>query len=283
MANRTWLGSGSWATAGNWAENSVPVAGDNVRITAGAGSITAGLNQSAVALGYVIVEPGYTGTIGVAPVLTSGATAAAVYLQIVCTRFEFSGTGNAWIDIGTSAISPQIFDTANPSAGNRGLYLKGSAIATLNVTKGKVGLAHYMGETSTCTTLRCAGKNAGVWCGSGVTLTTFYQSAGDSELKCAATTVNFHGGKLKTRETGAITTINVYGGDLLPESTGTITTLNQYDGLVDFTGSAAARTVTTYVRQRATAHRKLDRTFVTITTDTPFSSHPVDETFAAAA
>lgn len=68
MANKTWVGTdtgneGDWGTAANWSPSGVPVATDDVRIPAGSNAITGTLNQSAVALGDVIVEEGYTAAI----------------------------------------------------------------------------------------------------------------------------------------------------------------------------------------------------------------------------
>ncbi len=72
------------------------------------------------------------------------------------------------------------------------------------------------------------------------------QSGGSAMLKCAATTVTVRGGALQTEGSGAITTVNARGGTLKLHSTGTITTLNASDGaVIDFSGSNAARTVST--------------------------------------
>lgn len=236
MAIKKWIGTdGSYSTAANWSPANVPVNSDTVRIPAGGGNISSGLNQSAVSLTAFIVEKGYTGTIG----------SSSGYLQIVTSRFEFEGSGLSYVDLGTSAISPQVFGTASGGTGTPGLYLLGSALVTLNVTGGSVGLAVGVGETSTVATARLALTGASLWLGTGVTLTTWDNHAGDGIIRCALTTLNVYGGTVLTAEVGAITTVNVKGGTLTPNSTGTITTLNSYGGSVDFRQSDAARTVTT--------------------------------------
>ena len=183
--NRTWVGttSGDYSVSTNWSPAAVPLVTDNVRIPAGSPAITAGLNQSAVSLGDFIVEDGFANTIA----------SSAAYLQIVCSRFLFYGTGLSYIDIGTSAIAPQVFKTAAAAQGYRGLYLKGSAITTLSVMGGKVGLASLAFETATATTVRVTGSGS-VWIGAAATLTTLLQERGDSVLRSAATTVRVHGG-----------------------------------------------------------------------------------------
>ena len=242
MAKRTWSGntSGAWGTASNWVEAAVPIAADDVLIPAGAALIT-GSDQSATALGYVLVEEGYATAIGAAP--TAGA--AAVFLKLNCTRFEFGGSGVSYIDLGASAIRPRVFGTAAAATGKHGLYLKGSALATLSVDKGNVGLAALHGETATVTTARTAGSSATLKLGAGVTVTTVQVLDGTIEQRCASTTSTAMAGELRTKEVGAITTLNGFGGLVYPESTGTITTLNIEGANVDFTRSGAARTVTT--------------------------------------
>lgn len=236
MAIKKWIGTdGSYSTGANWSPANVPVNSDIVRIPAGAGNISSGLDQSAVTLTAFIVEKGYTGTIG----------SSAGYLKLVTARFEFDGGGVSYIDLGTSAIAPQVFGTAAGGDGTRGLYLLGSALTTLNVTGGSVGLAVGVGETSTVATARLALAGASLWLGTGVSLTAHDNHAGDAIIRCALTTLNIYGGSVLTSEVGAIATVNVKGGTFTPNSTGTITALNSYGGSVDFRQSDAARTVTT--------------------------------------
>lgn len=241
MANKTWIGTdGNYGTAGNWSPSGVPTTGDSVYIPAGGGSITSGLDQSAVTdVAKFEVAAGYTGTIG----------SAAGYLQIDLVNstgiFIFAGTGTAYIDLGNSAVAVNVRDTAVPLPGFHGLYLKGSGLTTLNAIQGDIGLAAIFGETSTLTTARAVTDRVRVHIGSGTTLTTFYQTAGDNQLDAAATTVTVWGGTLTTRGVGAVTTMTVYDGTVYPESTGTITTLNANGGDVVFNQSGASRTVTT--------------------------------------
>lgn len=260
MANPYWINTdtaaGAYSTAGNWSGAAVPVATDNVRFTAQyTGIVTTGLNQSAVALTSFLVEDGYSGTIG---------SLSLGYLQIATSRFEFSGTGESWINLGATAVSPQIFKTASNSAGKRGLYLKGTNITTLNIVGGSVGVAMVHGDVSTITTVRVLGSGSDLILGAGVTLTTIDVYAGKVLINCAATTVRVYGGEVRTRETGAITNLTVYGGTVYPESTGTITNWVQYGGDVDFTRSGAARTITNWKHNGGSW--RLDPNVVTRTT-----------------
>ncbi len=241
MAVRTWTGaaSGSLATAGNWKEGSVPVDGDIAYFPVGGADVTAGLDQSAIQLAQLIVEPGCATKFGT----SSG------YMQYDVAdntgRFEFHGIGLAYIDVGDSICSPQIFNSFTNGTGLRGLYLKGTAIGTLSIFAGQVALAGLSGEASTATTIRVLGPQANVLIGDGVTLTTLHVNDGFCELRAAATTLNLYDGEVLTRMVGAITTVNTYAGNAFLESTGTITALNINGGIVNMLESGNARTVTT--------------------------------------
>lgn len=254
MADKTWVGTtGDASTASNYSPSGVPAAGDNLRFPAGAGSISSNLtalNTATIsgALGAVIFEEGYTGTVGT----------AAQSFQFTCSRFEFAGSGLAYIDLQASAIEARVNQTAAADEGTRGLYLIGSALTGLVVKSGSVGLAARFGTTSTCATVRGNGADASIWCGAGATVTTFQSYAGDHRVRCAATTVTVYGGQVASEEIGAITTVNVNGGTFVGNSVGTITTLNARGGTSDFLQSAAARTVTTLNLYRGASVRVND-------------------------
>lgn len=265
MADKTWYGldagnEGELNTAANWVPSGVPASGDNVRFPAGSPSVTDDLDALKTAtlsgaLGVVVFEPGFTGTVG----------DSSTYMQFTCTRLEFHGRGQAFIDIEASAIIPRIFATANAIEGQRGLYLKGSAMTGVDVSGGNVGLAYRHGETTSATTVRIIGEDADVDMGPGLTTTTVYQTAGTTLQRCASTTTTVYGGTWKSREVGAITTLNARGGNLFPESSGTVTTMNCDGGVSDFTKSSVPRTVSTLKRNPGSVVR-YDPSIVTVTT-----------------
>jgi hypothetical protein len=258
MAARTWSGSvsGDWSVTGNWVEGSVPVNGDEVYIPAGSAAITAGLNQSAVTLDWLEIERGYSANIG----------SKAAYLRVGTAVLIASPTGGSqFIDIGSSAISPEIRSTGTSSDGTRAFNLKGSAIATLSVLGGGVGVGVDPSVTSTITTVRNLGGN--VWIGQGVTLTTLYQTTGDAVLDCAVTTVTMFGGTIEKRYAGTLATANLYNGTLYYSGSGGLTTLNAYGGVLDCRRSGIARTIGTlnaYGQKPFNAY--IDPAYLTVTT-----------------
>lgn len=260
MANKTWVGTtGDANVSSNWSPSGVPVADDNLRFPAGAGAISSNLtvlNASTLSgsLGSVIFEEGYSGAVGT----------ASQSFQFTCTRFEFNGSGVAYIDLEASAIEARVLGTASANEGERGLYLLGSALTGLVVNRGSVGLASRFNTTATCPVVTGVGSDSSIWLGAGVTATTFTGYAGSHRIRCAGTTVNTYGGEVITEEVGAWTTAHVYGGTFVPNSVGTITTCNARGGVVDTTRSAAARTITTLNLYAGGAVRKSGA--VTITT-----------------
>jgi hypothetical protein len=262
MANKIWSGydsgnEGDLGTAANWIPTGVPEAGDNVLFPRGSNNITDGfsdLNTSTLSGGLgVVVFDEYDGDAG----------NSTNYVQFTCSRLEYNASGISYIDIEASAIGPRIRNTGAGAAGTYGLYLLGSAITTLDVQGGSVGVATRNTETSTIGTVRIVGGNAFVRLGSGVTLTTHYQTGGASEVHCALTTMTGYGGTITTREVGAITTVNNRGATIIPNSTGTIGTLNADDGITNFLTSGAARTVTTLKQNGGTV--QYDPAVLTVT------------------
>lgn len=216
---------------------SIPVATDNVRIPRGSGTITSGLDQSAVAINAFIVEKGYAAAIG----------SATGYLKIDPDSLSFDSTGAAYIDIGSAAIDVEIRNTATAASGYRGIYLKGTAIDVLNVMNGNVGLAAQAGEVSTVDNIKISNaSNASLYLGSGVTVSTGADLfSGTLESASTIPTTNLYGGTLEAVLAAALTTVNLKGGTLYHSGSGTLGTLNCYAGVADWTRSGTERTVTT--------------------------------------
>lgn len=242
MAVRTWDGNDAttpydWSVAGNWVEGAVPVSTDDVVIPAGSAKITAGLNQSAVTLASLVFED-YQQNIG----------SSTGYLQIGLSggstefRVDILG-GQQFIDVGSSAVSPIINQTGGAASGERAFNLIGSAIATLVINGGSVGIAADAAKSATVTTVKVL--DGDVWLGENATVTTLYLTGGNVRQQCATTTTELNGGSVRTVGTGTIGTLNVYGGTIQTESTGTITTANLYGGEIDASSSKASRTITT--------------------------------------
>jgi hypothetical protein len=212
----------------------IPKTDDDVVFRVGSGStVSSNLDNAAVAIDDFVTEAEWSGTIG----------SATNFLRIDPNRFEWNG-GSGYIDLGATAIPLRVTKTATPSYGYRALYLRGTALTTVDLAGGSVGLAVNAGDSLTCTTLRVTG--ADVIAGAGCTLTTVDVLNGQLLLRTNATTLNVYGGQVTLDAACAVTTINLYGGEVKYGSTGNITTLNHNGGTFDERVSGATRTITTY-------------------------------------
>ena len=252
------VGKNDWNTVSNWLEGSVPGSSDNVLIT-GSNNISYGL-VTGTSLGGFATQAGSSASVG----------AVGSPLSFTCTSFYWSCSGTSCINIGSSAISPRIVNTANATAPSCGLYLIGSAMVKVYVEgQSSVDLASTPGVTSTATTVQLVGtQSPRVRCGSGLTLTNFNcdSAATGTEIACAVTSATIEGGTVSTAGTGTIGTLNVNGGSVYCNSTGTITTANVNDGgKLDMTQSQIARTITTANLSRG-ATLLYDPGVITVTT-----------------
>ena len=242
----------------------IPQATEHVRIPANAGSISSNLDQSAAAVGDFVVESGYAGTIGA----TTG------YLIIDPDAFRFEGTGQAFIDLYSAAISPRVLTTGTAQTGERGLYLRGSALSVVSIHGGSVGLAVRPGEIATATTVRILGTDASVWLGSGVTLTNLHQWEGNSVIRCGAPTTIIYGGTMTLEESAAVSrSVAQLGGYFTWNSSGTIAAYNMYGGTFDMQRSGVARTLTAFNKFRGSLTILRNKEAVTYTAETPQFSY----------
>ncbi len=241
MAQKTWASTVStgddWSNAANWDSTGVPGAGDDVRLPAGGVGVVAGLDQSAVALGDVIVEKGFTGNLG----------STAEDLKLNCGRFEYAGTGQAYVDLSASTLTLaiEIQETGSAGDGENSLNLIPSTGDTVSIESGDVGIAAIHQDTANIAALRIVGEDADVDVGEGVTVGQVDMLAGECLLRGGSsdTTVNVHGGELKTQEESALGTVTVRGGTFIGNSRGTIENLVCDGGESDFTQSGSTRSV----------------------------------------
>ena len=142
-------GPNVWHQAENWDDEAIAGDGDSVTVAAGAGSILYGLTSSgtgaAQTTGHtqLVVEDGYSGQIG-------GTDNAYFKIALATGKvFRFAGAGQAWIDIGSSNVDPEINRTFTPTTGQYGLSLKGTAVSDIYINKGNVGLGVEPGNSGT--------------------------------------------------------------------------------------------------------------------------------------
>jgi fibronectin-binding autotransporter adhesin len=246
-ATKIWVSTdGNWGTAASWSPSGVPANNDNVYLEDSAVSVTAGFSQSAVYLASLNIAQSYTGYVGDD---VNYLSIGAVKVEIGYNNGPGSPAGSQRINLNLDANcgSVVINDSGSPYTSTiPTILIKDiNASSTLEVRKGKVGVAFKTGEVSTFSTITAA-TGSEVTIGSGTTLTTYKQTGGDNTLLCAATTVTVDGGTLLINGTGAITTLTTTGGTVISNTSGVITTATtEILGTLDLTKSTKARTITT--------------------------------------
>ena len=248
MANKLWVGgdgTGSqqtdWSRAANWSPSGVPGASDAVFFqSSSAYDVTAGLDQSSVALGALRFETGYVGNVGTAtsPLLCDPAS-------LVVDTGDVGA--NLYFDFGAQTLDVTIKSCSRGALGTYGVELSGSgvAISSLIVDSGKVGICTGVGETATVTTARVAGSGGELHIGSGVTLTNIDQAAGLIQVSCSVADIDISGGILTTDQAAAVTSsATCHGGTLNLDGSGTVAALVVHSGAVSFRGSGVSRTCT---------------------------------------
>lgn len=236
MADKLWLGTtdSTYHTAENWSTSGAPTASDHVRFSPLYNNAVAGGNNSGEAIGDFIVENGFAQTIG----------DKTTNLKIDPDYFSFEGSGQAFIDLHSAAITAEIRNTASAGTGEHGLNLICSALTELSVNSGNVGVAAVHNTAATVVTANVNGGS--LTCGDGTTLTTLNIYSGTATIRCNVATINLYGGSLYLEEQAALTTLNMKGrGVVYYNSTGTITTANIDQGSLNCTQVGLSRTIST--------------------------------------
>lgn len=232
---------GNYGHSSNWSLGHIPTTGEDVLVPAGAGPISSGLDQSAVAIRSFTRQAGHTSAIGTsiyAPLVLNISGSGAF--------FDHAGTGTAFISLGASAIAPLIRGTGN-AFGGYGLYLIGSALTGMIQENGNTYLvgANIDGLELRLGQLFCDRDCVLTAGGTGV----ISNLGGNLYIEAACDIIRSRGGNTVINGTGAVVSILADGGTVVSNTSGTVSTATaDLAGVIDFTKSNTARTVTTISR-----------------------------------
>lgn len=231
----------------------VPNGSDDVTISGLAvRGIESNLDQSGLSSSDWRIEPGFRDK----PIGSAGQP-----LRITPSSLVIDGGGQTpwYLNIGSAAISVDVRNTPLGVNGRQGLYLIGSAIVTLRVSGGVVGVGLLPGDSATVGTVLTLTGQARVTLGEGVTLTTARSVEGTLVLQCGAVTMDCQGGTFET-QLAAVASGNVYvrGGTFLDKSAGTHAAVTQEGGTLDTTQLSGAKTYTTYKLNAGTLRENKD-------------------------
>jgi len=237
----TWIGGtdNSWNTAANWSDAAVPSAGDDVSIPAGADDITSGLDQSAIALGMVRIEDGYSGLIGDNTVVNN-----PTYLEVDCDSFECHGECTSYIDLShpAGAVDVTVTRTVRSDSGRYGMYLKGGDVDDLDIQGGAVGVATFHGAGQTVANVRVSGGSLHIGQLAAVTNYIVHGGIVKTWSESGFTTLKMNGGNVTLQDSVA-GTWTVMGGHLFPNKWSGSPTLTVEGGTADFSKSGLTRTL----------------------------------------
>lgn len=246
----------------NWVGDAPPTASDEVEVDAGSNAdgtsirsvdILYDLDQSGTEIASFAVRPGYQGRIG----RFEEGKAYYLILDITDTTgiLDFRGAcPRAMFDVGASAIPVYIQSNGNQQAqGRHAVYLKGTALTTVEIARGNVGIAAMENETCNIGTLVVGYTNnlqgdSDVTVGADATIDTIVQDGGKLFLKSGVSTaITVANGAALTKEgAGVIPTLTVRAGGSAIINGGNVTTLNGY-GKIDFSRDRTAKTIGTVV------------------------------------
>jgi hypothetical protein len=180
------------------------------------------MNQTAVDLDLLLVEPGYSQNIG----------ADGNELTISTDVLKFFGSGNFYYADGDTTTDLALINSGSMS---NSIELGGDTITDCTILRGTVTLA---GTIGTMTTLRVGyvtnrESDVKLTIASGATAyTTVYQVGGIVTCASAATTWDQSAGTSTFSGSVAMTTLHLRGGRMHYTSTGTLTTAWVYGGAV---------------------------------------------------
>jgi hypothetical protein len=269
-------GPNNWSTPQNWDVGAVPAGADDVVVQKGSYDILYGLSPG-ITLNSLTIDQDFTpGTFGQAAIgLPEQNTAGyeedrPTYLTVgVTTKINLgAGTGGGagrWkIDGANSTCIVNVMNSGNPiDTGIESILLRNFAAgATLNVTKGYVGVAIFAGEACNFSTK--------------ITISYLNNVGGDAYVRLGAGAVlgaiQKDGGRLYISATGALTTYTDTAGETwhMAGTVGTLTVGGTYHenapgtpittacsvqakGFLDFSQDSAAKTVTPQIQVYAGA------------------------------
>jgi len=239
MASLKWVGTdagneGDWGVAANFVPAQVPVSGDDVSLTSGSQSVTAGLDQNLVDLNSLVIGPEYTGNVG-----TSGSP-----LIIGSGKTVIDSGGNVYLS-STATLTQDQIDVRNSKNKLVELTSAAGGVAALSVKNGPCVL-----KSGTFTTVigSFTARGMPVISAETATVTTAHVNAGHYSHSGAATTTNLHvrGNGIATIATGTLTNATTHSDNArcVWETTATLSSLIVYAGEFDASGDPLAKTIT---------------------------------------
>ena len=211
-------GPNDYGIAGNWSLNAVPVANNDVEIPSGSPAILYTLNQSGVEIDDFRRLKGHTNSIG----RIENGFFYSLRLDLGDSNIleDSGGSSLTMYDVKNAAITPKITNTGTPTTGRHAVYIKGSAMAAIDIIKGNVGIGTEIDDTTTSVTaIRVTAGTVTI--GEGVTNSTIVQQAGTVHNYANVATLTVYNGSYYQEKGIWSTEGKLYGGTAYCNATGT--------------------------------------------------------------
>ncbi len=288
MATRIWTGAaddGDYANTANWADGTVPIAGDDVWFNSGDKSVTTNLNQSAVVLDSFNVTMNYTGLFGT----------ESDFLQVAAPLVNIGGDVGAGsqrinLDLGSStAATVNITDSNGTSADTdrapiRLVYDNAATNVYINGASSNVALFDEPDDTGASGSINILSGSLEI--GPNITSYTALNISGSGTTvdllePDTAATITIDDGTVTISGTNAIAQVDQRGGTVNSNTTGTITAYNLLGGVLDLQQSEQPRTITTLTQSPINTTLRHLEGVVTLTTyvrDTTYKFYTISYT-----
>ena len=252
-------GPNDFTNAQNWSTGTAPANSDTLVFDNGSIACCYNINSSLTGV-TVYVNPGYSGTIGLPYINSNGSVTYSEYRTTALTLAGGTAVINAPncqqcnLAFGANTTTVRVLATGSRLTSTIPVVLitGGNGSSALDVTKGDVGVAYYLGQTATFPTVSTGYStspptDANVVLGAGCTLTTVTKNGGVMTVSASATTItqDVYGGSITLTDAMAVTTVNIYAGTCYLNTTGTIATINLYgSATLNADGDPCGKTIT---------------------------------------
>ncbi len=252
-------GPNDFTNGQNWSGGSAPANSDTLVFDNGSANCSFNINSSLTGI-TMLVNPGYSGKIGLPQINVNGQTS---YNEYRTTNLTLAG-GTVTINCPTLQQCNLAFgsNTSTVRVLSTGARLNtyipvvlitgGNGSSELDVSKGDVGIAFYQGQTANFPTIKTGyiasvQTDAVVTCGAGSTLGTIVKNGGVMTVSANSTTItqDIGGGTLTLTDSVTVTTLNVYAGTVAMNTSGTVGTVNLYgSATLTLDGDPRGKTIT---------------------------------------
>ncbi len=237
-------GPNDFTNAANWSTGAAPANSDVLVFDNGNVDCLYNLGSSLTGV-TVLVQPGFEGRIGLPFINNDTRVSYAEYRATALTLAGGTVTINAPsvkrcnLAFGANTATVRVLDTGTSEDSTPAVLITGgNGSSELDITKGNVGVAYYLGTTATFPTVKTGFASNPVSdvvlvLGAGVTLTNVRQNGGIVTVQSSSTLLSLgQSGGVLILQDAAATTITALNGTVILKTVSTVATINLYNAAI---------------------------------------------------